>query len=103
MPGQQDLRGRLGADVELWGQGLTVHGLGGRGRIWLREADVYELPVMVSLLKILSIREPNRTAFSSADMRFTISGPHVYLRPINFNGDAISLLGQGQASGLPGQ
>ncbi|MBN2021238.1 MAG: AsmA-like C-terminal domain-containing protein [Pirellulales bacterium] len=96
LAGQQDLRGRVGAEVELRGQGATVHGLGGRGRVWLREADVYQLPVMVALLKILSIREPDRSAFSSADIRFGISGPHVYLRPINFNGDAISLLGQGQ-------
>jgi len=96
MPGQQDLRGRLGGDVKLWGQGLTVHGLGGKGQIWLREADVYELPVMVSLLKILSMSEPNRTAFSSADVGFTVSGPHVHLSPIDFKGDAISLLGKGE-------
>jgi hypothetical protein len=52
--------------------------------------------VMISLLKILSIREPDRTAFSASDIRFRIEGPHLYFDPINFSGDAISLEGKGE-------
>jgi len=94
--GKQDLRGAIYADVELAGAGRSLNALGGRGRLWLREADVYELSVMVRLLKILSIREPNRTAFSKSDVDFVVRGGHIYFPRINFNGDAVSLLGQGE-------
>jgi hypothetical protein len=96
MPGQQGLQGRLGAEIDLRGQGRTLNGLVGRGKVWLRDANVYELPVMIAMLKIVSVREPSPTAFSKADIQFQVRGNHIYLSPIDFNGDAISLLGQGQ-------
>ncbi len=96
MPGVQKIKGRIGANLSLHGIGRTVHGLGGKGSIWLRDADIYELPVMISLLKILRIQQPDTTAFSRADMNFAVKGPHIYFPKIDFNGDAISLVGQGE-------
>ena len=96
MPGSQDLKGRVGLTLNLSGRVPSINGMEGDGRAWLRDGDVYQLPVMVSILKILSLREPDSSAFSEADMRFRIAGKHVYLSPISFNGDAISLLGQGE-------
>ncbi len=94
--GRQNLQGRVDAGVELWGTGRSVNALQGRGRVQLRQADVYELPAMVRLLKLLSVREPDGTAFSSADVDFSIKGPHVYFSRVDFNGDAISLEGTGE-------
>lgn len=91
----QDLRGRIAATVSLRGAGRSLNGLGGRGTIQLRDADIYELPLMIRLLKLLSIRQPDPTAFSTADIDYRIQGAHVYFDRIDFNGDAISLLGQG--------
>jgi hypothetical protein len=93
--GRQHLRGRIGAWVRLWGEGRSLNGLGGLGRIELRDADIYELPLMIALLKILSVREPDQTAFSTSDIDFHIHGGHVYLTNITFNGDAFSLEGSG--------
>jgi hypothetical protein len=96
LPGRQNISGQIMATVNLRGSGRSLNALSGNGSIHLRNADIYELPVMVSLLKILSIREPDRTAFSESDIRFRIEGPHLYFDPINFNGDAISLEGKGE-------
>ena len=96
LSGQRDLRGKLRATVDLWGAGRDRSALGGRGRVELREADIYELPVMIALLKILSIREPDLTAFSECDADFTIEGPRVWFNQIDFSGDAISLEGRGE-------
>lgn len=96
MMGRQELEGKISASIDLHGTGRSINGLVGRGELHLRDADIYELPVMISMLKILSIREPDRTAFSKCDTEFVIQGPHIYFQPINFNGDAISLRGQGQ-------
>jgi hypothetical protein len=68
----------------------------GRGNIQLRGADIYELPVMVSLLKILTIRPPDNRAFSESDIDFQIRGDHIYFPKIVFRGDAISLEGAGE-------
>jgi hypothetical protein len=94
----QRLQGNLLGSLELRGAGRNTSTLTGSGEIRLREADIYELPLMVSLLKILSIRPPDSTAFTKSDIHFRVQGEHIVLDQINFNGDAVSLLGQGQVS-----
>lgn len=96
MPGQQRLRGKIAAAVDLTGSGRSTNSLSGRGTVRLRDADVYELPVMISLLKLLSARAPDQNAFSSSDIEFRIGGEHLYFDRIKFTGDAISLLGTGE-------
>ncbi|HID76666.1 MAG TPA: hypothetical protein EYP56_11805, partial [Planctomycetaceae bacterium] len=95
LPGQQRLRGRISAGVDLSGSGGNLNNLAGVGSIRLADADIYELPLMIALLKILSIKEPDRTAFSESDIRFHIDGGHIYLDSITFQGDANSLDGAG--------
>ncbi len=88
--------GRIMATAELSGSSRSRNTLVGRGRIELTNAYIYELPVMLSLLKILSIRPPDANAFSSGHIDYRIEGEHVYFDHINFNGDAISLRGNGE-------
>ena len=76
--------------------GHGVHGIRGDGQMHLTNADIYELPLMVSLLKILSIKRPDATAFTTSDIFYHIEGDHVYLDKIAFIGDAISLDGAGE-------
>ena len=94
--GRQKLRGKIWGDVDLRGSGCSMNQVSGRGQVLLRDADIYELPVMISLLKILSIRLPDTKAFSQSDIRFRIEGNHIYFDPIDFKGDAVSLLGKGE-------
>ena len=96
MAGRQNLRGKINATVDLWGNGRGPNSLGGHGKVQLRDADIYELPLIISLLKILSIHEPDRTAFTKSDIDFRIEGKHIYFNQIDFTGDAISMLGKGE-------
>ena len=82
--------------VELHGTSRGVHTLGGDGVVQLREANIYKLPLMLSLLKLLSIRDPDQTAFTSSDLEFRLEGDRVYFDRIDFDGDAISLEGRGE-------
>jgi hypothetical protein len=93
---KQHLQGKIIAKIKLHGVGTSRNAISGDGSLELSDADVYELPVMISLLKILSIRAPNRNAFSTSSMDYRIEGEHVYLDRIDFIGDAISLRGQGE-------
>lgn len=95
IPGRQSVSGKFFASTQLWG-GEDLHALRGEGRIRLREADVYQLPVMVAMLKVLSVRAPDATAFTDGDIDYRIEGNHIYLDRINVKGDAISLLGKGE-------
>ena len=96
IPGEQHLTGKVLAKINLGGSGQRLNSLNGRGNIKLRDANIYELPLMISLLKILSVRMPDPTAFSKSDIDFRIVGNHIYFDRIDFNGDAISLIGKGE-------
>lgn len=96
LAGQQNLAGRVFGNIEVRGIGRSIHNLSGRGNLRMRDGNVYELPLMVALLKILSIRQPDTKAFSQSDMDFRISGNHIYFDRANFSGDAISLEGTGE-------
>jgi hypothetical protein len=94
--GRQRLNGKVVASVSLSGSPRDRDTLKGGGSIRLRDADIYELPIMVSLLKILSGRVPDSTAFTKSNVDFHIQGEHVLLDHITLSGDAVSLYGQGQ-------
>ncbi len=96
LTGQQQLKGKVSAVVQLQGNAKGPRTFVGDGNLRLYEADIYELPAMVQLLKILSVRSPDKTAFTQGDIDFRIQGEYILLDLINFNGDAISLLGRGQ-------
>jgi hypothetical protein len=96
VPGRQNVAGTMQASISLRGQGRSLNALGGHGSVQLRNADIYELPVMIAMLKILSVRSPDRKAFSESRMDFVVQGPHLYFDPITFTGDAISLEGKGE-------
>jgi hypothetical protein len=101
MPNHQDLRGKIQAGISLQGNG-GPRNLVGTGTIHLSDANVYKLPVMVSLLKIARAKTPDSTAFTESDIAFGVQGEHVTLNEIHLSGDAISLSGQGDIT-LDGQ
>jgi hypothetical protein len=95
--GRQNLSGRVDGTLVLGGTAEGARGLKGAGNIRLREANLYELPVMLSLLKVLSLKEPDTTAFNTGDVEFLIKGDHgqVYFPRIDLDGDALTLRGRG--------
>ncbi|HEX3998833.1 MAG TPA: hypothetical protein VHX65_09810 [Pirellulales bacterium] len=115
--GRLDGRLQAGAQLANWyraanGQtvvtGPGIHGLRGNGYVRLAHADIYELPFMVALLKVLSIKPPASagaantnnarmtSAFTNSNIDYRIEGDHVYLDKIALIGDAISLDGAGE-------
>ncbi len=101
MTSHQKLDGKILANIDLHGR-RRADSLFGSGNIHLSDANVYELPVMVSLLKIIRAKAPDTTAFTECDVAFDVRGEHIVLKRINLNGDAINLMGQG-ALKLDGQ
>jgi len=92
----QTIRGQANALITLSGNRFGRSSWRGTGAVRLFDADIYEIPVMLALLKLLSIRQPDTTAFTNSEIDFRVQGEHVYLDRINFYGDAISLKGSGE-------
>lgn len=95
-PQQRGLLGRAFGVVKLSGAAAGRHTWRGNGQVRLRDADIYELPVMISLLKLLSIQRPDLTAFTTSNIDFRIEGDELALERIDFSGDAVSLKGTGR-------
>ncbi len=94
-PHLEELSGDGYGFLRLRGNADDLYSFAGNGNIHLRNAKIHQLPVMLSLLKILSIKEVTRTAFDSSDVDFTIKGDQIKLDRIELIGDAISLIGNG--------
>ncbi len=101
LPTHRKLAGKLRGDINLEGMRRTGS-LFGSGNIHLSKANVYELPLMVSLLAIVRAKVPAANAFSESDAAFDIRGEHLYLKSLQLNGDALNLSGEGEVT-LDGQ
>src|SRR5262249_44909874 len=91
--------GKVFGVAHILGSAQGKHTWHGDGKISLREADLYELPAMITLLKLLSIQRPNSTAFTNSNIDFRIEGDDLVFDRIDFSGDAISLKGKGRMNG----
>lgn len=96
LPAGKPFKGRVFAGLELSGSRAGSHSLSGRGQVRLRDADLYELPVVLAMLKVLRVKAPDLRAFGSSVIDFRIDGPRACLDNIELSGDAISLVGSGE-------
>ncbi|MEM9351654.1 MAG: AsmA-like C-terminal region-containing protein [Planctomycetota bacterium] len=92
---QQSYVGKVDAEIDLKGTGASLTTLRGEGVVKVRDANIYELPLLVSLLKVLRSKTPDATAFNEVDANFRMTGKHIVLEQLNFLGDAVQLYGSG--------
>ena len=95
-PELENVTGHSFVAFKMTGDYSGTHSHRGSGSIQLRDAKIYELPVFVSMLKILNIRQLTRTAFDSSNIDFKVLGERIIFERMEFIGDAISLLGEGE-------
>lgn len=96
--GSVDLSGTLAGQATINGMGRSLDLLEGGGRLAIRDAKMYELPVMARMLKVLRNRVPDKTAFNGVDAQFAIDGQNIRFNELNLLGDAVSLYGKGVAT-----
>jgi hypothetical protein len=92
-----DLKGLAVAQLYLEGEGGELSGLKGNGRIDVPNGRMYNLPLLLDLLKFLGLRLPDRTAFEEAHVVFDIEGKRAHVKQLELYGNAISLRGSGDA------
>src|SRR5262249_46380547 len=77
----------------------TSEGIGslqGNGSLDIPTGRLYNLPLLFNLLKALSLKWPDRTAFEEAHASFKITGPRVNVSRLDLQGEVISLHGKGE-------
>jgi hypothetical protein len=93
-----ELNGLAVAQVYLEGEGAELSGLKGNGRIDVPNGRMYNLPLLLDLLKFLGLRLPDRTAFEEAHVVFDIEGMRAHVKRLELFGNAISLRGSGDTN-----
>ena len=96
--GPRELGGTVSGKLLLSGTGRSAQNLSGSGELHVVDANIYELPVLVALLKVLKSRTPNTSAFNRCDMQFDIRGEYIHFQHLNLLGDAYSLYGRGETN-----
>jgi hypothetical protein len=96
--GLQDLSGTVSGKLSLSGMGKSPQTLSGNGELHVVDANIYQLPVLVRLLKVLRNRTPTPPAFNRCDMQFAVHGEYIRFQQLNLLGDAMSLYGEGETN-----
>jgi hypothetical protein len=91
-----ELNGLASASLFLSGQGTDLNTLKGAGTVSVPDGKLYNLPLLLDLLKVATLRAPDRTMFEEAEADFEIDGPHVHVNHVDLFGNAISLRGGGE-------
>ena len=82
--------------MRMGGDYANLNSYKGDGTVQLRDARIYELPKMLTLLKMLNVGRTDPTAFDSSNVNFLINGDEIDFERIELVGDAISLIGNGR-------
>ncbi|MDR1957953.1 MAG: AsmA-like C-terminal region-containing protein [Planctomycetaceae bacterium] len=88
--------GKLSATASISGEGKSRDTVKGNGKLQIREANLYQFPIMQELAKYLRLKtEKDQNGITSCDVTFQIQGNKASLDPISLDGTLISLTGQG--------
>jgi hypothetical protein len=90
-----ELKGLAVGRLYLTGQGSGIDTLDGNGHLEMPRGHIYNLPLLLDLLKFLGLRWPDRTMFDEAKADFSLRGPKVHVARLDLLGNAISLYGKG--------
>jgi hypothetical protein len=97
--GPTDMNGTVSGRLSLSGSGSSMQSLNGTGEMHVVDANIYKLPLLVSMLKVPNLRNrtPDTTAFNRCDMKFNVQGDQLYFEQLNLLGETVSLYGKGES------
>ncbi|MCP4194885.1 MAG: hypothetical protein GY768_30145 [Planctomycetaceae bacterium] len=96
--GSGNLSGKAFAELVMTGSTRGKHTFNGQGSLQLRDANMYELPIVLAVLNRMSSGKSDNTAFTNSDIAYRISNGYVYFDRFDLSGDAITLKGIGEMS-----
>jgi hypothetical protein len=95
--GQADssVRGKAQGQVRLEGVVGAGHLLKGAGTAKVSQANLYQLPLLISVFNLLRVKPSEAVAFTDGEARFSVYGDNVTFNELKLWGDLIALHGSG--------
>lgn len=93
-----ELRGLLDATLALAGRLGDERDHSGWGRLHIRDAQIYKLPLVFAILNVAQLDVPEHGAFQECQFDFALSGEEMRLKDIHLDGPAVALVGSGSIS-----
>jgi hypothetical protein len=93
------MSGLAGGQIWLTGRAHPKPGepmLEGGGSVDVESGQMYNLPLLLDVLKVLNLRAPDRTAFEEMHARFLLRDQRVSVSQLDLLGNAINLRGRGE-------
>ncbi len=96
LPGvEQRVRGTLSISLAMEGIAALDSSRRGSGRIRIDRARLYEMPLTLSIVRVLNLSMPGTTTFDRASGWFSVDGNTVHLDDIRFTAPSLEMRGGG--------
>jgi hypothetical protein len=95
LSGAGRLSGVLNGVLFLTGTGTDFRQLKGNGRLVIEPADLYDLPLLLAIFRVMSLQTAEVAAFDRAQFDFNVRNGLVNFDRMNLQGESISLFGRG--------
>ncbi len=96
MPERAGMSGKAYGTLSLQGSLQGMHTWRGNGAIRLRDANIYEVPVFLAVLRLLSVTRQDNLVFRESNMDFRVVGDDLQFDRLDFHSELVSLKGRGQ-------
>ena len=94
-PEEAQAQGKLKASVKLEGKLNSADAPTGRGKVLIEEAQLYRLPLIMQIMRVLSLQPIHTNAFDTASFDFYLEGQKIIFTEIALSGPALRMVGTG--------
>ncbi len=90
--------GFISGQSEFYCKGDGTENISGKGEINLREGNIFDMPVILSLFKVLNLSLPAKDIFHTATVEYTIKNSIVHIEKANLVSDTVEISGTGDVN-----
>ena len=94
-PEEAQAQGILKASVKLDGKLSAAETPTGRGKVLIEKAQLYRLPLIIQIMRVLSLQPIHTNAFDTASFDFYLEGQKIIFTEIALTGPALRMVGTG--------
>lgn len=92
---QTKIKGKLAGRIDYSATPGSTPARQATGQIWITQAAIGKLPVMLGMLNVLYLAMPGDAAFTSGDLTYHLRDDKLSVQEVYFTGEGLSVLGSG--------
>ncbi|HLG31263.1 MAG TPA: AsmA-like C-terminal domain-containing protein, partial [Candidatus Brocadiales bacterium] len=90
--------GFISGQSEFYCKGNSTENISGKGEINLREGNIFDMPIILSLFKVLNLSLPAKDIFHTAHVEYTMGNGVVHIEKANLVSDTVEISGTGDVN-----